>query len=175
MQSFRKRGSVKALQFNRKFYEEYMKGEGADVDKEVSSLLKRIKKTPQGYFCSSSSGLRPITDGSWVCIDQGRVFTMSDKDLKGKFEEITELGGAGSEQYDELALEYKELEKDHKISQDERETLTMQVNNLTEAHEQLILEHAKLVAPEPESDKDEDKIEEEAGVKTPPIGKYSDK
>ncbi len=123
MKSYRKKGSVKSAQFNRKEHMELLSDEKAmaDLTDEERLFLKRIKKTPQGFFCSSSSGMRPISDGSWICYDQGRVFTMSDKDFVGKFEEVVEGEGAGSELYDELALEFKTLRT---------------------AHEQLILEYA---------------------------------
>lgn len=159
MKSYRKKGSIKALQFDRKEYVELIQDEElmAELGKEEQKLLQRVKKTPQGYFCSSSSGLRPISDTSWICEDQGRVFTMSDKDFKGKFEESLNAGDKVIAN-DELLDANQSLNEDLELSQgarkeladkltkvsDELEQKIVEFDKIEEAHKQLILEYAKL-------------------------------
>lgn len=111
MKSYRKKGAIKAVKFVRKEYDALV-AEPKKLEKctdDLKLLLKRIKKTQQGYFCASSAGMRPITDGSWICLDQGRVFTMSDENFVGKFEETLEVPGS-STQVEELTKKIQSLE-----------------------------------------------------------------
>lgn len=92
MKTYRKKGVIHAVKFNKKAYEELVNDEKklSKQSNELRILLKRIKRTQNNYFCAASAGMRPISDGSWLCFDTGRVFTMSDRDFVGKFEEFSD-------------------------------------------------------------------------------------